>query len=238
MHISKIMSGVNAYKVADCVPLARSDNDVILLNDMAIVCKRHARNISFNKIKMETYHCPQLLSMVSFLNDVILTHWGRVTHICVGNLTTIGSNNGLSPGRRQAIIWTNAGILLIGPLWTNFNEILIEIPTFSFKKMLLKMSSGKWRPSCLGLNVLNKISTHWYASDILFATRSHEWVQNKAKYSWKCISLKVLRTLYILGMGGYIFLGTGMVYSTCIVVILIPYYGNHFHFANTGLNKS
>ena len=42
-----------------------------------------------------------------------LTHWGRVTHICVSELTTIGSDNGLSPGRRQAIIWTNAGIMLI-----------------------------------------------------------------------------------------------------------------------------
>ena len=41
--------------------------------------------------------------------------WGRVTHICVGKLTIIVSDNGLSPGRRQAIIWTNAGILLIGP---------------------------------------------------------------------------------------------------------------------------
>ena len=45
-----------------------------------------------------------------------LTHWGRVTHICVGKLTIIGSDNGLAPGRRQAIIWTNAGILLIRPL--------------------------------------------------------------------------------------------------------------------------
>ena len=66
-----------------------------------------------------------------------LTHWGRETHICVGKLTIIGSDNGLSPGRRQAIIWTNAGILFIGPLGTNFSEILIEIPTFSFKKMRL-----------------------------------------------------------------------------------------------------
>ena len=71
-----------------------------------------------------------------------LTHWGRVTHIRVGKLTIIGSDNGLSPGRRQAIIWTNAGILLIG---TNFSELLIEIYTFSFKKMHLKMSSAKWR---------------------------------------------------------------------------------------------
>ena len=87
------------------------------------------------------------------LND--LTHWGRVTHICVDNLTTIGSDNALSPSRRQAIIWTSAGILLIGPLGTNFNEILIGIQTFSFKKMHLKMSSAKRRPFCLGLKMLS-----------------------------------------------------------------------------------
>ena len=46
----------------------------------------------------------------------IFTHWGRMTHICVGNLIIIGSDNALSPGRRQAIIWTNAGLLLIGTL--------------------------------------------------------------------------------------------------------------------------
>ena len=83
-----------------------------------------------------------------------LTHWGRVTHICVGKMTIIGSDNGLSPERRQAIILTNAGILLIGPLGTDFSEILIAIETFSFKKMHLKISSAKWRPFCLGLNVL------------------------------------------------------------------------------------
>ena len=44
---------------------------------------------------------------------VNLTHWGRVTHICVNGLATIGSDNGLSPGRRQAIIWNNAGLLLM-----------------------------------------------------------------------------------------------------------------------------
>ena len=43
------------------------------------------------------------------------------------NYTIIGSDNGLSPARRQAIIWANAGILLIGPFETNFGEILIEI---------------------------------------------------------------------------------------------------------------
>ena len=48
-----------------------------------------------------------------------LTQWGRVTHICVGNLAIIGSDNGLSPRRCQAIIWTNAEILLIEPLAGN-----------------------------------------------------------------------------------------------------------------------
>ena len=90
-----------------------------------------------------------------------LTHWGRVTHICVSNLTIIASDNGLLPGRRQAIIWTNAGILLIGPLGTHFSEILIGIQTLSFKKMHLKMPSAKWRPFCLGLNVLISKHTVW-----------------------------------------------------------------------------
>ena len=77
-----------------------------------------------------------------------------MTHICISKLPIIGSDNGLAAGRRQTIIWTNDGILLIGPLGTNFSEILIGIQTFSFKKMHLKMSSAKWRPFCLGLNVL------------------------------------------------------------------------------------
>ena len=94
-------------------------------------------------------HCGPL-----WYKHTALTHWSRVTHICVSKLTIIGSDNGLSPGRRQAIIWTNAGLLLIGPLGTNFSEMLIEIHTFSFKKIHLKMSPGKWRPFCLGLNML------------------------------------------------------------------------------------
>ena len=70
-----------------------------------------------------------------------LTHWGQVMHICVSKLSIIGSDNGLSPGRRQAIIWTNAGILLIRTLRTNFSKIFSEIHAFSFKKMHLQMSS-------------------------------------------------------------------------------------------------
>ena len=109
-----------------------------------------------------------------------LTHWGRVTHICVNKPTIIASDNGLSPGRRQAIIWTSAGILLIGPLGTNFSDILTEIITFSFKKMRLKVSSAKWRPCCLGLNVLRLLPIYptgqWvsiYSVDSCFAKKNY-----------------------------------------------------------------
>ena len=85
-----------------------------------------------------------------------LTHWGRVTHICVSKLIMTVSHNGLAPSRRQVIIWTSVGILLIGPLGTHFSEILFEIHTFSFKRIHLKMSSGKWQPFCLGPSVLRQ----------------------------------------------------------------------------------
>ena len=86
-----------------------------------------------------------------------------MTHICVGKTIIIGSDNGLSPGRRQAITWTNAGILLIGPLETNVNEISIEIHAFSFKKFHLKnvvweMAAILSRPQCVKL-----IETIWKA---------------------------------------------------------------------------
>ena len=70
--------------------------------------------------------------LISNFSDVTraLTHWGRVTPICASKLTIIGSDNGLSPGRHQAIIWTNAGILLIRTLGTNFSEIIGEIHFF------------------------------------------------------------------------------------------------------------
>ena len=102
-----------------------------------------------------------------------------MTHTCVSKLASIVSDNGLSPGRRQAIIWTNAGILLIVPLGTNFSGILIEIHTFSFKKMHFKMPSGKWRPFCLGLNVLTSTKTpklrNTALPDLITTIRSNQY---------------------------------------------------------------
>ena len=87
-----------------------------------------------------------------------LTHWGRVTHICVGKLSIVGSDNGLSPGRHQAI-----------SLGTNVSKILIEIRTFSLKKLRLKMSSAKCCPFRLGLNVLSyctwELNVMWFVQD-------------------------------------------------------------------------
>ena len=109
----------------------------------------------YSRIWMQTFYSLRDKTSDYNLSHKIITHWGRVTHICVTYLTIITSDIGLSPSRRQAMIWTNAGILLTRPLGTNFSEILIEICAFSFKKMDLQMSFVKRRPFCLGLNVLN-----------------------------------------------------------------------------------
>ena len=117
----------------------------------------------------------------------LLTHWGRVTHLCVSRLTIPGSDNGLSPGWRQAIIWTNAGILLIGPLGTNFSENLIKILTFSFTEMRLKVSSAKWRPFCLGLNVLTNVK--W----LLPGEPHHQW----QRWGWVLLGWRLSVWMYV-----------------------------------------
>ena len=117
------------------------------------------------------------------LSSAFWTHWGRVTHICISKLTIIGSDNDLSPGRRQAIIWTNAGIYLIGPSGTNFSEILIKLYIFSFKKMHLKMSRN-WRPFCLGLNVLTEMpSVLFWAGQCSFGVPCLD-ITIQDKFSW------------------------------------------------------
>ena len=51
------------------------------------------------------------------------------------NWAIIGSGNDLSPVRRQAIPWSNAGLLSTGFLGTICSEIRIGILSFSFNKM-------------------------------------------------------------------------------------------------------
>ena len=98
----------------------------------------------------ELYHTVRILLQP-------LTLRGQVTHICISKLSIIGPGNGLLPGWHQAIIWTNAGILLTGPLGTDLSEIFIEICTFIFKKMHLKMSCAKWRLFCRSLHMSHKL---------------------------------------------------------------------------------
>ena len=136
-------------------------NNRNLIRMHQLICVIHLPYLEYMPAYSELHKTYRINALNACLVQVLLTwicypltHWGRVTHICVSKQTSIGSNNGLSPERRQAIIWVNAGILLIRTLGTNFSEILSEIHAFSFKKMQLKVSSAKWRPFCLGLDVL------------------------------------------------------------------------------------
>ena len=92
------------------------------------------------------------------------------------NQVSIGSDNGLSPIWCQASISTNAKILSIGPLGTNFSEILIRIQNLSFTKMNLKIWSSKWWPFCPGGDELIKDTPH----------HALTWL---AALKWDCISL-------------------------------------------------
>ena len=105
-------------------------------------------------LREEVTHGPPPPFVGTPVKELQLIHWGRMTHIFIGKLTNIGSDNGLSPRRRQAIISTNDGILSIGTLGTNFSEIFIEIQIFSFKKICLKLLSAKFCPFRLSLSVL------------------------------------------------------------------------------------
>ena len=103
------------------------------------------------------------------IRDIYLTHWGRGTHICVGKLTIIGSDNGLSP----------------------------ELQTFSLKKIRLKMSSAKYCWFCLDLNVLNKYNVQgcfrcssWFSFQYLLS-----WT-NLSKVLWSMSGLLRQRLLY------------------------------------------
>ena len=96
---------------------------------------------SANQILLVTNSILKKLRLI----EVEWTQWSKYALV---NYVTFGSDNGLSPGQRQAIIWSSVGILIIGPLGTIFSEILIGIQTFSIKKMKkmhlkLKMSSVK-----------------------------------------------------------------------------------------------
>ena len=84
---------------------------------------------------------------LSTIQDIGLTHWSWVTHTCVGDLSNIGSDNGLSPGRHQVIIRTNAGCPRRNKLQLNFNRnSYIFIQENAFQNVVWKMAAILSRP--------------------------------------------------------------------------------------------
>ena len=117
--------------------------------------------------------------------------------MCVSKLNSIGSDNGLLPGRRQAIIWINVRMMSICTWGTHFNEISSEIHTFSFTKMHLKMLCVKWQQFCPCPIVL----THWglnEMADVWEITLSNAY--SLIKKGW--ISIKISPKFLAEGMIG------------------------------------
>ena len=104
-----------------------------------------------SKVYTIAFDCNACLVLSIIKKPFGWTNWGRVTDICVIKLC-------------QDIIWTNAEMLLIGPWGTDFNDIYIKIQESSLMKMHLKMSSGKWPPFRLGLDVLRCLDIRYLTS--------------------------------------------------------------------------
>ena len=114
---------VNSLWPSDAIWQHKSGSTLAQVMACCLTAPSHYLNQCWLLISKALWHLPvsnfttscQATILGIWSLNYTLTHWGRVTHICVSNLTIIGSDTGLSPDRRQAIIWTNAGILLIGP---------------------------------------------------------------------------------------------------------------------------
>ena len=77
--------------------------------------------------------------------------------IAVACVSLLAASRGLACRGTALCLWEQgllrgdtAGLLSVGPLGSNFSEILIKIGNFSFTKIHLKMSSATWWPFCPG----------------------------------------------------------------------------------------
>ena len=176
---------------------------------------------------------PRAWFNIEFLSCRFLTHWGRVTHICGSKLTIIGSDNGLSPGWHQAIIWTSAGILLIRTPGTNFSEILSESYTFSLKKMHFKMAAILSRPQCvnwfnaltrftLGIPILMKYKL--FILEIRRRSLDHPWSVWKVYIYEICIEFVYIRGYFSIRLH--------------VILIFVSYVYIYFIGVNVSSNKS
>ena len=112
---------------------------------------------------------------------IILSHWGRVTHVCVRNLICSGPDNGLSPGRCQAIIWTNVGILLIGPIGTKFNfnrnsnnflegnafEHVCEMAVILFRPQCVNVFNRRIHNNCISVTIIPSFTSCIFSFAVL-----------------------------------------------------------------------
>ena len=141
-----------------------------------------------------------------------LTHWGRVTHICVGNLTIIGSENGLLPDRRQAIIWANAGILLIRPQWNCNRYSNIFIQEKASENIVCEMASIWSRPQCVNIIVIFRywgVGGGWWGFEQkcvirLYVNIKGSFTRHVTKY--KIISIQITRKQQSMIILLYVFL--------------------------------
>ena len=105
-------------------------------------------------LQLQWWMNPNITANIDFNLSPLIPHYASV------NRVSIGSDNGLSPFRRQAIIQTIAGLLSIGPLETNFSAIWFGILSFSFQTMHLAMPFAKMA-AILTTGVWVKASWGW-----------------------------------------------------------------------------
>ena len=103
----------------------------------------------------------------------ILTHWSRVTHICVSKLTNIGSDNGLPPSRRQAIISTKCWYIVNWSLGNKFQWNLnqnqyIFIQENAFESVVCEMAAILSQPQCVKLSIMCCHIPHMLSWLVLF----------------------------------------------------------------------
>ena len=139
--------------MTSCITLGIS---LIIFDDHVVLCMQWKHIVSnFEQhlvytiettLKNRCMSCIFLAVLYSVVSRSCLTHWGRVTHICVGKLIITGSDNGLSPDRRQAIIWTNARVL---PIWPLGKNTAIFIDENARETVVCEMASILSRPQCV-----------------------------------------------------------------------------------------
>ena len=138
--------------------------------------------------------CSTAMPRVSWWQDVIppcvmklLTHWGCLKHICVNKQTIIGSDNSLSPGRHQAILWTNGGLLWIGPLGTSVNEvscIFIRENAFEYVVCKTALILSQLSASICAMFKLRILWASIYYGSWIYKMRVNEWYAGNEKKWW------------------------------------------------------